>query len=354
MEKLVVIGGGLSGIELIRNIEDKTQYDITLIEPKDYVEVPYGMLRALVDTEEYNKIIRRNISEIIDVKHIKAKMVTSENNKVILDNGQEVEYDKLVIATGSTSRGFEQLKKTDAQSKEEREDEWKSEAEKLKAAQNIAIIGGGTIGVELAAEIAETYPTKRIDLFHSESQVLNLLGESSGKKANKVLTEMNVNITLNEIVDIEERNNKYIIKGQEYDVLYKAIGNLTNIEIFKNQFEDNIEKGMLKVDKELKLEGYDNIWVLGDINNVPEIKLGTLAIRQADYLAKQLIGLELDRKTVNYKPVIGSLSFVTLGRQKGIAKLPFMRLDLLAKYKQHKKLFIPQILRGKGEKEWKM
>ncbi len=43
----------------------------------------------------------------------------------------------------------------------------------FSTAKSIAIIGGGPAGVEVAAEIAECHPEKRVYLIHSQPKLLN-------------------------------------------------------------------------------------------------------------------------------------------------------------------------------------
>ncbi|MCS5422566.1 MULTISPECIES: NAD(P)/FAD-dependent oxidoreductase [Psychrilyobacter] len=352
MKKIVVFGGGIGGISVLKKLEKYKgdKLDITLVEPKDYVEVPYGMLRAIVDPLDYGKKVRRRISEIVKVRHIQAKLVKLHKNKAILDNDQTITFDYCIIATGSTSRGFEDLKINYKQSFNERKKQWEAYAEQLKSKEKIAIIGGGTVGVELAGEIAEAYPNKKVLLFHNSDRILSPLSKGASKKAHRVLSELGVQIILNTRATIEENNNSKVVidnsgKRHEVDIIYKSFGNVINTDFLKNNFSNKIDnKNQIKVNSYLQIEGVENIWAIGDINNVPEIKLGTLAIRQADRTASNILKTLNGKKTKPYKPIKGSISFITLGRKNGIAQLPFIRLDFLASYKQKKDLFVTDIL----------
>lgn len=352
MKKIVIFGAGIGGISIIKELEKykDDKLDITLVEPKDYVEVPYGMLRALVDPFDFGKKVRRRISEITKAKHIQAKLVELDKNKAILDNGKTITFDYCIIATGSTSRGFDDLKINYKQNFSERKKQWKDYAMQLKKAEKVAIIGGGTVGVELAGEIAEKYPNKKVLLFHDSNRILSPLSKGASKKAHRVLSELGVEIILNARADIEENgNNKAVIdnlgKKHEFDIIYKSFGNVMNTSFVKKNFSNKINnKNQIKVNSYLQIEGLENGWAMGDINNVPEIKLGTLAIRQAERTASNIIKQINGKKMKPYKPIKGAISFVTLGRKNGLAQLPFGRLDFLASYKQKKDLFVTDIL----------
>jgi len=88
------------------------------------------------------------------------------------------------------------------------------------------------------------------------------------------------------------------------------------------------ERGRVRVDETLRVEGSDGVWALGDCAAVPNCKTpGALdprtcqhALRHAPRLSKNLTG---DPKPYGYR-MLGQVA--TLGRYKGIAELPGLRL----------------------------
>jgi len=352
MKKVVVIGGGIAGISLIKEIEksNNEEIDIMLIEPKDYMEVPYGMLRALVDPNGYGRKVRKRISEIIDSKHVQSKVVELKDNEVHLNTGEVVEFDYAVIATGSSAKGFADLKVRNQQNIETRTKQWEGYAHDLKKAKKVAIIGGGTVGVELAGEIAEYYSEKEVVIYQRGSRLLNHLPVKASNKAYMVLSDLGVKIILNSSVTCLEKEDVFVVKDlsgneQEYDRVYKSFGNQYETEFIKGNGTTLLDKqSQIVVNDFLQLKDKTHIWAIGDTNNVPEIKLGTLAIKQAKLTAINLIRLNNKRSLKKYKPFKGALSFITLGKKNGIAQLPFGRLDFLVMYKQKKDLFVTDIL----------
>ena len=63
--------------------------------------------------------------------------------KVILENGDEVLYDVVIIATGSSWEGLVDFPDDETQYKEFVE-EWRN---KFKKANNVVIAGGGAVGI---------------------------------------------------------------------------------------------------------------------------------------------------------------------------------------------------------------
>lgn len=105
--KIVIVGGGLSGIATAAKLSKRLKNpDITVIEPNP-ISVSYQAGQTLVAAGVYEK------SDIIyetkdympdDVTWIQkaAKNFDPQNNKVILDDDSEVDYDYLVVAMGVT------------------------------------------------------------------------------------------------------------------------------------------------------------------------------------------------------------------------------------------------------------
>ncbi len=157
---LLVIGGSAGGI-LSATTARKAygDIDITLIRDTEKVMVPCGIPYIYGTLHDTNKnvipdagLIEANVNVIIDrvVKIDKdAKVVTTESNETI-------EYKKLIVATGSLpiiptfipghdlDNVFSVLK---------RQEYLNHVLEKVQAAENVTVIGGGFIGVEFAEQI---------------------------------------------------------------------------------------------------------------------------------------------------------------------------------------------------------
>lgn len=351
MSKIVVVGGGIAGIEFIREFEKfDLKEKIVLIEPKDYLEVPYGMLRALVDPIDFGKKVRRRIKDLIHSKHIMSKVVELKKDKVILDNGDSINFDYCILATGSGINGFTELKIREKQSKKDRDIQWKGNSKLLKAANNIAIIGGGVVGVELAGEIKDVYKDKKVTLYNRGDRVLSSLSTSTSKRALNHLNKLGVETKLNSKPVVEKREkNKVILKLNDenivYDVVYETFGNRFESDFAKKDFINSVnQKNQLIVDDYLKVKDATNIWAIGDINNVDEIKLGFLATKQAKFVAKNLYKEIKKKKVKKYKPMKKAFALITVGRKYGIGQAPFGRCDTLVKYKQKKNLFVDNTL----------
>ncbi|MDD3506704.1 MAG: FAD-dependent oxidoreductase, partial [Sulfurimonas sp.] len=104
--KIVILGGGLAGMSTAARLNNSiSNADITVIEP-DPLSVSYQPGQTLVASGiwKINDIVyKRDDFVPSGVKLIKGSVtsVDPENNKVIVDGGQEVTYDQLIVAAGA-------------------------------------------------------------------------------------------------------------------------------------------------------------------------------------------------------------------------------------------------------------
>jgi NADH dehydrogenase FAD-containing subunit len=94
----------------------------------------------------------------------------------------------------------------------------------------------------------------------------------------------------------------------------------------------------------LRVKGYDNVFAIGDINDVPEIKLGALAGMQADLTAKNIMKLIKNPSNAlkSYKPS-KPMSMIPIGKETGAVQLPFGHPHFMISLKQ-KDLFVSKTL----------
>ncbi|KAJ9542833.1 hypothetical protein OSB04_029339 [Centaurea solstitialis] len=330
--KVVVIGGGVAGSYVAKKLE--SHGSVTLIDPKEYFEIPWASLRGMVEPSFAERSLIQHEDCLTASRLIVSNAINITNTEVLLSDGRLVPYNYLIIATGH----HDPVPKTRA----ERLVQYQAENEKIKAAQSILIVGGGPTGVELAGEIAVDFPRKKITLVHNGYRLLEFMGPKASKKALDWLKSKHVDVKLEQTVSLEnvsEGSKVYTTSAGETieaDCHFLCTGKPLASSLLKGNFlKDSLDDhGRLIVDENLRVKGHKNIFAIGDITNLKfltnsmecewqEIKQGYFAKKQASVAAKNLQLLLAggnESKMSTYKPSSTTV-IVSLGRHDAVAQV---------------------------------
>jgi NADH dehydrogenase FAD-containing subunit len=166
MSKVLVIGGGIAGTSAIVGLRYyDTEAEITLIEPKEYCEICWAAYRTPFDecTAKGSLLPLAPFCKDKSVKHIRVLVKALNQDNVELENGDTIEFDVCVVATGAASkwlglgRGPPQAGSGDG-TISERLRLAQKEGERILNAGSVLVVGGGLIGSELAGDIAGYNP----------------------------------------------------------------------------------------------------------------------------------------------------------------------------------------------------
>ncbi|KAK7257587.1 hypothetical protein RIF29_31658 [Crotalaria pallida] len=326
-KKVVIVGGGVAGAILAKNLQH--QANVTLIDPKEYFEIPWASLRALVEPSVAERIVINHREYFTKGDLVTSTAVSISETEVSTEDGNQIPYDYLVIATGHT----EAIPKT----RTERIDQYIAGNERIKSASSVLIVGGGPTGVELAAEIAVDFPEKKVTIVHKGSRLLEYIGPKASRKTLKWLKSKKVDVKLEQSVDLDSHTDgdktyqtsagETIEADTHFVSTGKPIGSAWLRETLLKDALDG--DGRVKVDEYLRVKGRDNIFAIGDITDVQEIKQGVYAQAHANLVAKNLKllieGGGKERKLGTYKAQ-PPISIVSLGRKQGVAQFPLITI----------------------------
>lgn len=361
--KVVVVGGGFAGINLIKRLTNDKHYQVTLIDTHNYHFFPpllYQVATAFIEPSNISYPFRRMFQEKENLRfHLGCfTRVEPENNVVVTDTGT-ISYDMLVISMGTETNyfGMENVKKhalpmktiSDALALRnylllsmERAVRETNIREKEKY-MNIVIAGGGPTGVELAGMLAELgrnirakeYPEitdlqGHIYLVDSGPVLLGPMSKKAQEEARSVLTKLGVHIVLNTAVKDFVEEKVILSNGEviESNVLIWASGVIAR-EVKGLPAEILARGRRIMVDEFNKVQGTANIYAIGDIcyqttdqafpNSHPQ--LAQVAMQQGSNLAsnfKRMISNE-PLKPFSYNDK-GSMAIIA--KYKAIADLP--------------------------------
>ncbi|KAM7467786.1 hypothetical protein LguiB_015348 [Lonicera macranthoides] len=330
---VVVVGGGVGGSLVARKLQSHA--DVILIDSKEYFELPWASLRSMVEPSFAKRSVVNHSEYLPSARVIASTAVEITGNHVLTAAGNLIAFDYLVIATGHIE--FSSLTRTEKlthyqrgpPTRTERLSDYEAVNKTIKSANSILIIGGGPTGVELAAEIAVDFPDKKVKLVHSGSRLMEFIGYKASRKALDWLTSRKVEVILGQSVDTNSiLDGVYRTSGGEMltaDIHFNCTGKKMGSSWLKEtHLQDSIDiHGRLMVDANLRVKGHKNIFGIGDITDIPEIKQGYLAQRHALVAVKNLrllmAGGNESRMAV-YKPA-PPIAIISLGRKEAVAQV---------------------------------
>ncbi|WP_417352721.1 NAD(P)/FAD-dependent oxidoreductase [Flavobacterium alkalisoli] len=365
--RIVIIGGGFAGINLANNLAKDNNFKVTLVDKNNYNFFPpliYQVATAYLEPSSisypFRKLFRKKGN--IQFRMGEFLSVSPSENKVILHNG-ELEYDKLVFATGAETNyfGMENVKNNAIPMKTlndaiEMRNKLLQRMEKAAICKNskerrkyltIVVAGGGPTGVEVSGMFAEMrngilrkeYPelsttVSNIYLVDGGPSLLGPMSEKSQKDTYDALTKLGVIVKLNTRVtdyvdDVVHFSNGETITTKN---LIWAAGVYSRV--FEGIPQESYGRGRrMIVNEHNKLQGMDNIYAIGDTcimhtdPNFPEghPQLAQTAIQQGEQLAKNfkrmIKGEALKPFSYNDK---GSMAII--GKNKAVVDIPKPKL----------------------------
>ncbi|KAG4385436.1 hypothetical protein AAZX31_12G089500 [Glycine max] len=329
-KRVVIIGGGVAGSLVAKSLQFHAH--VTLVDPKEYFEITWASLRSMVEPSFAERSVINHRDYLTNGNIVTSNAVNVTETEVLTSDGDRIHYDYLVIATGHADDV--------PQSRRERLNQFKEDNQKIKSAHSILIVGGGPTGVELAGEITVDFPDKKVTIVHKGPRLLDFVGTKAADKTLKWLESRNVVVKLEQSIDLNEltyeqktyrTSNGETIEADCYFLcLGKPLASAWLEEtVLKNDLDD---LGRIKVDGKLRVVGRTNIFAIGDITDVPEIKQGFAAQQHAIVVSKNLKamidgGRECSQCRMDtYKPQL-AMAVVSLGRKDAVAQIPFLTIS---------------------------
>ncbi|KAL5568650.1 hypothetical protein UlMin_025225 [Ulmus minor] len=307
LKRVVVVGGGIAGSHLAQSLQD---YANVVLE---YFEIPWACLRGMVEPTFAERIVVNHSEYLTNVQIVSSPVTNVTDTEVIIADGHSLAYHYLVIATGHDE--------SVPRERDERLCYYRKEYQKIKSANSILIMGGDQTGVELAAEIVTAFLEKKVTLF---------IGTKASQMALDWLVSNKVEVLLDQSVDLSNTSNGAIqtSKGESIQACSRVVlkRHLINHMICKGRSLRYTWK--VVVDENLRVRGHKNVFGIGDLTNIKELKQGFLAQPHAQVAIKNLKLLLMggnQSRLDKYKP-ISDVAIVSLGKKAGVAQFPHITL----------------------------
>lgn len=300
LTKYVIIGnsaGAVGCIEAIR--KNDTKGKITVISDESYHTYSRPLISYLLmgkTTEEKMKYRQNdfyktnNCNLMLDKKAVK---IDTDNKCVVLESGKTVQYDKLLVSTGSSPfvPPMEGLEKVTNQHTFAKLADAKALDESVNKDSNVLIIGAGLIGLKCAECLRDK--VNIVTVVDLAPKVLSsILDDGSSEIIKSHLEDNNIKLYLSDSVKKFEDGKATLTSGTEleFDALVLAVGVRANITLVKDA-GGNVGRGITINEKcETSLK---DIYGAGDCTETVDCSDGNvkvMAILPNAYMQGECVG----------------------------------------------------------------
>lgn len=365
--KIVIVGAGFGGIALAKSFRKK-KVEVLLVDQHNYhnfqplmYQVATGGLEAGSIAYPIRRIFRDNAN--INFRMAEVIRVGMDSNQLTTSIGT-IAYDYLIIATGSQNNFFNfepvmdklltlksipdalNLRSFIFQNLEKALANLDA-GQPMEEIMNIAIVGGGPAGIELAGALAEMkryvlpkdFPEldlskMSINLYEAASRVLAAMSEEASLKSLEYLKELGVNVYINTKVSSYDGSTMTLADGSSFltdTVIWTAGVKGAPLEGLPS--EAIVGGNRIAVNEYNQVHETQNIFAIGDVaaysseaNPKGLPMLAPVAQQQGKLLAKNILNL------VHSKPMV-PFSYrdkgvmATVGRRKAVVDLPHYKFQ---------------------------
>ena len=361
-KNVVVIGGGFAGTQLVKKLERKLPDDwqVILISEENYSTFNPMLAEVVGATVLPSHVIAPIRRMVRKTRFISARVTDVDiDGKSVHYEGEDSEgaiaFEHLVFSFGSRANldivpGMQKhafpfkllgdaLKLRNRVIEQMEKAEQEEDAEKRKWLGHFVVIGAGFSGVEVGGAIQDFinashkhYPRLhdedlKVTMIHRGKLPLPEMDAKLGEHTLKQMPKRGVNILLE--TGVTEVDEVGVVTNKDFRVdgatIVCTIGTKPNPLLDK--FEIPNERGRIKVDPDMSVEGYSNIWAIGDCAIVPNAHDGNLApptaqfaIREGHQLSNNICRAVCEKPTqpFNYE---SKGSMATIGHLNGVAEV---------------------------------
>jgi sulfide:quinone oxidoreductase len=317
MKQLLILGAGTAGTLMLNKLHhrlDREEWDITIVDKDEihyyqpgFIFIPFGIYEKESVLRPKRDFFPHDIHAIFaEVDHIEPA-----DNQVFLNDGQMLEYDLLIIATGTTPRPEETDGLHGPLWYKQIFDFYTFEGT-CKLADFLETWEGGRLVINIAesvikcpvaplefAFLADAYFTEKgirdkVEIVYTtplsgaftKPHASAVLGQLLVEKGIRVVPEFYL-----EHVDNDDRKIvSYDGKEESFDLLVSVPVNMGDDMVERSGLGDEDDLNFIPTDKHtLRSRGYANIFVIGDATNLPTSKAGSVAHFEGDVLTENIV-----------------------------------------------------------------
>ena len=303
MKRLVVLGGGTAGTILVNKLRrklDPARWQITVVDRNDRHLYQPGFLFIPFGTYQPSEVVRsrrRFIPDGVEFVLGEINIVDADASEIYLADGRQLGYDYLVIATGTTPRPDQTPGMLGQQWRRSIFDFYSLDGATALASA-LARFEGGRFVVHVTdmpikcpvaplefTFLAEAYfrhrgMQDRVELTYATPLPGAFTKPIASAQLGSMLDERKIAVESDFMVERIDDETKTLVSYDEreipFDLLVTVPLNMAAEYIARSGLGD--ELNYVPVDKQTLLsKAHDNIFAVGDANNIPTSKAGSVA-----------------------------------------------------------------------------
>ncbi|TAF50815.1 MAG: NAD(P)/FAD-dependent oxidoreductase [Oscillatoriales cyanobacterium] len=339
-QRICILGGGFGGLYTALKLSEKTwdasqPVEITLVDRQDrFVFLP--LLYDLLSEDLQSWEIAPPFTELLadtTIRFVRAgvEQVNLEAHQVSLDDGQTLNYDRLVLALGGETPtqsipgvGEHTYSFRTIEDAYRLKDQLRALETSDRDPLRIAIVGGGYSGIELACTLADRLGERgRLRIIDRHEVLLKSSSEFNRDAACQALSDRDIWIdyeTEIEAIDATTIRLKYRdqVDTIPVDLVLWTVG-MEVTPVVRSLPVDHSDRGQVFTETTLQIKGHPDVFALGDLADCYDAsgqKVPTTAqaaFQQADYAAWNIWASLTDRPLLPFRyQNLGEM--MTLGR----------------------------------------
>ena len=373
-QRIVILGGGFAGVSTAQELAKLLRREkrlarrpqdpgvtVTLVNRENYTvfqPLLADIISGAIETTHVVVPLRRLLRDVeVEVGYVEDIDTTSASVVVRRresDQAFRVEYDALVVALGSVTDfravpGMAEhaigvrtlgdafyLRNRALSMLEEAANE--SDPIRRDALLTFVVVGGGSTGVEVAAELEDllrtahetlsSLPRPRVILVHSRRYVLPEFGERLGRYATRKLVRAGVDVLLRRRLTRVDQHAVELDDGTTIatSTVVSTVGNAPH-PILSRLGGALDAGGWLTADTTFAVPGLERVWALGDVASIIDPRTGRPlpataqhAIREGPHAARNILAVLAGRPPIPFDYSEQGM-LVALGRFSGVGEI---------------------------------
>ena len=360
LPRVVVVGGGFAGMALVKKLKNKP-YQVVLIDRNNYHQFQPLLYQVAISGIEadgvlfpFRKLFKNNNNVVLRMAEVRS---VDKENKTLSTSLGDIDYDYLVLAYGSQTNfyGMEGIKDASLSLKgitdalgirahllNNLEKATAGCERRLREAySSVAIVGGGSTGVEIAGALGEfkkfilsrDYPEleqngMKILLLEAADRILLEMPEGLASKATDYLASLDVEVMLNAAVEDYDGQQVKLKDGRMLPAAtFIWTAGVTGVELRGLPSGVFGKQGRIHVDEFFRVRELQDVFAIGDIALMKTDEyadghpmVAQAAMQQGKHLAGNLIRMA-EKKEVNPFVYRDKGALATVGRKRAVARI---------------------------------